>query len=617
MRIFWALPLRRQLFLAIPLLLVPVVVAAVWSGLETMRERTEELGSEAEILGRTLSAYLSRDVSALDHMVAAMGTSPAMRAFDPEGVTQLFTRFNDRRASIVGLTLVRNDGVEVASLGVRPYASHDESWVDAIEQNSRRIVLPMQVSPSGGRYITFVYPIAGDDGRNAATLAVAVDIKRIQDVFPSLPLPEGAVGIVYELGGSIVARSRDAERYVGTTAPGGTPSRRSGRPGAPRSADEPVHLAEGPDGVERMNADVAVDVAPWMVSVGLPTSLAYERTTSIWSRSLAILGLGIAGWLVIAFVLSRRLADSVSHLDATAQRIAAGDFSPMERKPMLSREFEELQNAFDSMLRRFNASRQMLDAQMAEERRIRKELESLQGQVIRQERLAAVGQLVSGVAHEINNPLQAILGFAELLQMQGDVSESVKSDLKLIQKESARACAIIRNLALFARQQPGAAAPVQMDDVMTAVAELRQRRLESEDIQLHVEDMSTQQVMAVVTELQQVVLNFVVNAEQAILASGRLPGRITMRAYDKEGRVVLEVEDTGPGVKPVDEAKLFQPFFTTKPVGQGTGLGLSISYGIIDSLGGQIGYRTAPAGGSIFYFTLPAAGDDDGTRGRT
>jgi signal transduction histidine kinase len=104
------------------------------------------------------------------------------------------------------------------------------------------------------------------------------------------------------------------------------------------------------------------------------------------------------------------------------------------------------------------------------------------------------------------------------------------------------------------------------------------------------------------------VLNFVVNAEQAILASGRLPGRITMRAYDKEGRVILEVEDTGPGVKPEDEAKLFQPFFTTKPVGQGTGLGLSISYGIIDSMGGQIGYRRAPAGGSVFYFALPAAG---------
>ena len=112
---------------------------------------------------------------------------------------------------------------------------------------------------------------------------------------------------------------------------------------------------------------------------------------------------------------------------------------------------------------------------------------------------------------------------------------------------------------------------------------------------------------AVITELQQVLLNFVVNAEQAIVASSRLPGRITIRACDIDGRVMLEVEDTGPGIPTDNEAKLFQPFFTTKPVGQGTGLGLSISYGIIDSLGGRIGYRNASAGGAIFYFELPAA----------
>jgi two-component system, NtrC family, sensor kinase len=103
------------------------------------------------------------------------------------------------------------------------------------------------------------------------------------------------------------------------------------------------------------------------------------------------------------------------------------------------------------------------------------------------------------------------------------------------------------------------------------------------------------------------VLNFVVNAEQAILSSGRLPGRITVRSRNEGERVMLEVEDTGPGVPPENEAKLFQPFFTTKPVGQGTGLGLSVSYGIIDSMGGQMGYRRAPAGGAIFYFELPAA----------
>jgi two-component system NtrC family sensor kinase len=307
-------------------------------------------------------------------------------------------------------------------------------------------------------------------------------------------------------------------------------------------------------------------------------------------------------------MLSRRLVDAVGYLDATAQRIASGDFGPIPPKRMFSREFVELQAAFGSMLQRFNATRERLDAQMAEERRIREELESLQGQVIRQERLAAVGQLVSGVAHEINNPLQSISGFAELLRLQRNLPDSAQNDLKIILRESASANAIIRNLALFARQQPGPAARIRLNEVIAAVVELRQRRLESEQIELRIDDASRQVVLAVLTELQQVVLNFVVNAEQAILASGRIPARITIRTFDRDACAVLEVEDTGPGVQPGDEPRLFEPFFTTKPVGQGTGLGLSISYGIVESLGGTIGHRRAPASGSIFYFELPAAG---------
>jgi two-component system NtrC family sensor kinase len=336
-------------------------------------------------------------------------------------------------------------------------------------------------------------------------------------------------------------------------------------------------------------------------------SLAFDRAATLWSRSITILIFAVGSWLFVALVLSNRLVAAVAYLDRTAQRIASGDFSPLPQKRMFSRELTELHEAFDSMLHRFNATRAQLDAQMVEERRIRTELESLQGQIIRQERLAAVGQLVSGVAHEINNPLQSIMGFTELLRMQRNLPGHVQHDLNIILRESARARAIIRNLALFARQQPGPATAMRLTDVITAVAELRQRRLESEQIELRIDDRSTQEVMAVLTEIQQVVLNFVVNAEQAILSSGRVPGRVTIRTYDQGSRVVLEVEDTGPGVRPEDEPRLFEPFFTTKPVGQGTGLGLSISYGIIESVGGSVGHRAAPAQGAIFYFELEAA----------
>ena len=415
----------------------------------------------------------------------------------------------------------------------------------------------------------------GVSSKEAAVLAMERVTSRL---YARLPMPDGL---------AIVIASRDGEELARSVR--GTP---------------PV----GAFGPSRLYAESAVDGTAWVVKVELPFGLAIERASSIWARSAAIFGGGVALWLCITYVMVQRFTTSVGHLDRTAKRIAEGDFSTLERKPMPSREFAELQDAFDAMITRLKESRLALDAQMTEERQIRTELESLQGQVIRQERLAAVGQLVSGVAHEINNPLQAILGFAELLQMEDNVPDSAKSDLRLIQKESARACAIIRNLALFARQQTEAACPVRLVDVIGSVAELRQRRLESEDIELRVDDQSRKQVMAVATELQQVILNFVVNAEHAVVASGRLPGRITVRTSDRAGEVVLEVEDTGPGVAPENESKLFQPFFTTKPVGQGTGLGLSVSYGIVESLGGQIGYRRAPAGGAIFYFALPAVG---------
>jgi C4-dicarboxylate-specific signal transduction histidine kinase len=410
-----------------------------------------------------------------------------------------------------------------------------------------------------------------------------------------VPLPEGSVVSISDADGRLLARSAEAERYVGQVSL--SPSRST----APNEERDSI------DGVRRVFGNVPIEGTPWLLSVGIPLEIALDGTMALWTRTFTVLALGLAGWLVVAVVLSRRLGQSVAHLDAAAQRIASGDFSPLDRKPMATHEFAELQEAFDQMVRRFNDTRTHLDAQAAEERGMREEVQSLQRQVIRQERLAAVGQLVSGVAHEINNPLQAILGFAELLQMQAQLPDDVKSDLRLIQKESARACGIIRNLALFARQQTGEAAPLALGDVITSVAELRQRRLESEDIELRVEDNSEQHVLAALPELQQVVLNFVVNAEQSIVMSGRLPGRITVRTRDEHDHVVLEVEDTGPGIPPENEAKLFQPFYTTKPVGQGTGLGLSVSYGIIDSLDGRIGYRRAPAGGAIFYFELPAA----------
>jgi signal transduction histidine kinase len=593
---FSALPLRRQLLIAILLLLLPVMAGTIWSAFGTYRDSVAELQEESRVMALVAAAWLDRDLGTLDRQAAGLTAIQAVQRLDPVVAARVLRNALPTGSNVADILLLRADGFLVARAVEAPNAiDPGVEWVRQVVEHDRRVLVP--VGRGAPTHILLAHAVHDATGDAVGALALLVGLETVQTAFATLPLSAGSVVAVVDQSGRILARTHEGDRYVGKVVPISMPL-----------AARPPGEWEGPDGVRRMYGEAVVEQAPWLVRAGIPMSVATTNAMSLWTRGFALLGLGIAGWLIVALVLSRRLSDSVNHLDATAQRIADGDFGPMTHQPMVSREFTELQDAFDRMLQRFNATRDTLDAQMSQERRIRQELESLQGQVIRQERLAAVGQLVSGVAHEINNPLQAILGFAELLQMQADVPEDVKSDLRLIQKESARACGIIRNLALFARQQPAEAAPIQLIEVVTAVAELRQRRLESEDIRLEVDDRSTQYVMAVTTELQQVVLNFVINAEQAILATGGA-GRITIRTYDEDGQVVLEAEDTGPGVPPEHEAKLFQPFFTTKSVGQGTGLGLSVSYGIIDSLRGQIGYRRSASGGSIFYFTLPAVSE--------
>jgi C4-dicarboxylate-specific signal transduction histidine kinase len=189
------------------------------------------------------------------------------------------------------------------------------------------------------------------------------------------------------------------------------------------------------------------------------------------------------------------------------------------------------------------------------------------------------------------------------------MSAQARTDLALIHQESARASAIIRNLSRFGRQQESKPVPVDLGEVLTSVIELRQRRLAEQAIHLERDERATHRARAVFTELQQVVLNFVINAEHALRTRDAESRRIILRTRDENDCVRLEVEDSGPGVPPEHEAKLFQPFFTTKPVGEGTGLGLSVSYGIIRSLGGDIGYRRGDLDGALFYFTVRKAGE--------
>ena len=363
----------------------------------------------------------------------------------------------------------------------------------------------------------------------------------------------------------------------------------------------PGHVVEDwTDGRANMSSRAAT------VTVLLPRGIAWLRARPIYEHAILLAGGTTLLVFLIEVVVVRRWLRALRRLSISADRIGGGDLSTPSPMPMPARELEHLQEALRGMVDRLRDAHDAIARQVAEERRMREEVESLQKQVIRQERLAAIGVLISGIAHELNNPLQAISGHAELLERQANVPPDVRADLNIIKKESARASAIIRNLSRFGRMQSSNPTPVNLSDVVASVLELRQRRFDEQDISIVLDEQSSLPAMAVFTELQQVLLNFVINAEQAIADNPAIKRRIVIRTRDVDHQVRLEVEDSGPGVPVDDEPKLFQPFFTTKPVGQGTGLGLSVSYGIIRSYGGKISYRRGSGGGAVFWFELPA-----------
>ena len=231
----------------------------------------------------------------------------------------------------------------------------------------------------------------------------------------------------------------------------------------------------------------------------------------------------------------------------------------------------------------------------------------LQEQLIQSEKMSAVGQLISGVAHELNNPLASVLGFADFLIESGEVPPALDEPLRVIQQESQRAAGVVKNLLTFARRQDQGRRNVAVGEVLARTITLLRNQL----IQLRAEPVlevanDLPEVLASPNQLQQVFVNLVNNAAQAIAATGQ-PGIVTVRARAWLDGVAVDVADTGPGVPPEIAERVFEPFFTTKREGEGTGLGLSICQGIVKEHGGRLSLQSTGRSGATFTVELPAA----------
>ena len=307
-----------------------------------------------------------------------------------------------------------------------------------------------------------------------------------------------------------------------------------------------------------------------------------ERFHDTQSRTTLLERLASDGSIVNYLVRLRRADQSSVWLEFTARAEASGDGLRVEA----------------------------LVRDVSERKKLDDETRDIYHQLLQAEKMAALGQTVSGVAHELNNPLATILTWSERLSAKTNLEPAVKRGLEIILSESERAARIVRNLLTFARKRQTTRAMVDINQVVRETLALRayEQRV-TNIIVIDALAAGLPNVFADAHQVQQVLLNLIINAEQAMLsANGR--GVLVVRTWHDAERecVILEINDDGPGIADDVQAKIFDPFFTTKEVGKGTGLGLTVAYAIVNEHGGRIRLESRPGSGASFFVELPVSG---------
>jgi signal transduction histidine kinase len=228
----------------------------------------------------------------------------------------------------------------------------------------------------------------------------------------------------------------------------------------------------------------------------------------------------------------------------------------------------------------------------------------MEEQLIVTDRLASIGELSSGIAHELNNPLTSVIGFSQLL-MEGDVPENMRENLATIYDEAQRAAVIVKNLLTFARKHAPVKQMSQVNTVVEGVLKLRsyEQKVNNIEVEKHLA-VNLPEIMMDSFQMQQVFLNIIINAEFAMLEAHQ-KGKLTVTTEVANNMVKISFADDGPGISEANLKRIFDPFFTTKEVGKGTGLGLSICHGIVTEHGGQIYVKSEIGQGATFIVELP------------
>lgn len=342
------------------------------------------------------------------------------------------------------------------------------------------------------------------------------------------------------------------------------------------------------DNVEYFAGAAKIEVGGLHVVTRISVSAAYLTARQLLS-DLIIVGLIIVFIAAIsAVVVSRKFTAPLESLSAAVRKIAKGDFDV--KVDISSRdEIGQLADSFNDM------ASELLERERS--------LKSAQLALVQSEKMAAVGTLSAGLAHEVKNPLSAVLGYAQLAKRKLSQPDVIKKHLDIIENETRRCNEIIGNLMQFSRQEKGEFTDVTINEVVEKSVGIVDHQLGLKNVHVNMKlAPDIPEIIGNSNQLQQVLMNLAINAQQAMEPDG---GTVDIATYFDDDNVYISVSDTGPGISEEVVEKIFEPFFTTKAAGEGTGLGLSVTYGIIRDHKGDIRVERADSGGARFVIALP------------
>jgi two-component system NtrC family sensor kinase len=329
--------------------------------------------------------------------------------------------------------------------------------------------------------------------------------------------------------------------------------------------------------------------------------------------ALYMIVFGLALLVFAYFALTRLIVRPVEHLVDAANRVANGARTmPVARSG--ASELVELGASVQAMAEKLIAEEATLILKIEELTDTTRRLTDTRAQLVRSERMASVGRLAAGLAHEIGNPIAALMGMEDLLMDGGLDTDAQRDFLQRMRRETERIHVVVRDLLDFARpegrseKESGPPVPADVRAVVEDVTALVRPQKLFRAVRIETEVPSALEVALPASRLTQVLLNLVLNAGAAIGAAKGGEGRIVVRARALDAaRAWIEVEDDGPGISTAVRDRLFEPFVTTKEVGEGTGLGLAVCRGLVESAGGEIGVDPSHGSGARFYVVLPLA----------